>query len=185
MGAESPTTTSLFSIGYGDRPWEEFLKRLIQHGIAYVVDVRSRPASRQSEFNRTTLQALLERQDIRYIYLGDQLGGQPSDPDCYADDGKVDYARCREKAFFREGLARLMKANEGGHRTAIMCSELDPERCHRSKMIGEALRDAGVPIQHIDRDGSVATQMQVIARLTGGQQSFFGEEFRSRGQYMT
>jgi len=55
-----------------------------------------------------------------------------------------------------------------------MCSEGRPEQCHRSKMIGEALAAAGIPVRHIDEDGRVLTQQQVMDRLTGGQLDFFG-----------
>ena len=64
-----------------------------------------------------------------------------------------------------------------------MCSELDPERCHRSKLIGEALESRGISMSHIDRDGSLASQREVIDRLTGGQKLLFGDGFRSRKRY--
>ena len=39
-----------------------------------------------------------------------------------------------------------------------MCSEGRPEQCHRSKLIGEALAAAGIPVCHIDEDGGLLTQ---------------------------
>ena len=181
--SQASSSSSLFSIGYGDRPWSEFLARLKRHDIKYLVDVRSRPVSRQTEFNRRPLKALLAVEDIRYVFLGKQLGGMPVDSDCYVD-GKVDYEICRQKEFFREGLSRLTKAYSGGHRVVLMCSELDPERCHRSKMIGEALVDQDIEIQHIGRDGTIITHQQVIDKLTSKQASFsFHKGFRSEGRY--
>jgi uncharacterized protein (DUF488 family) len=98
-------------------------------------------------------------------------------------DGKVDYERCESKDFFKAGLARLVAAFTSGHAAAIMCSELDPERCHRSKLIGEALRKLSVPIQHIERDGSLSSQRDVIDRLTKGQGALFANGFTSRARY--
>lgn len=172
----------LTTIGYGDRPWNEFLDRLRAHRIRYLIDVRSQPRSRQPEFNGDALRVLLGQAGITYVFMGDALGGKPDDPSCYVD-GKVDYARCQARPVFSVGLERLMTALKGGHRVALMCSELDPERCHRSKLIGEALQRRNVPLLHIDRDGAEVTQQTVIGRLTGGQSALFGESFTSRGRY--
>jgi uncharacterized protein (DUF488 family) len=181
-GMPDGSVPNLLSIGYGDRPWADFLDRLQQHGVEFIVDVRSRPGSRQPEYNREAIEALLGKHGIRYVFMGDLLGGQPGDPDCYVD-GKVDYVRCESKGFFQDGLARIVAANASGRRVALMCSELDPERCHRSKLIGEALRRLNIPIWHIDRDGSLATHREVMTRLTGGQEPLFEQVWMSRGRY--
>lgn len=172
----------LTSIGYGDRPWPEFVDRLRRHNVRYVIDVRSQPRSRQPEFNADMLGLLLSKVGIRYVFMGDALGGKPDDPSCYVD-GKVDYARCEQRPAFRDGLARLRVAVTGGHRVALMCSELDPERCHRSKLIGEALAKDGLDLTHIDRGGALVSHRSVIARITGGQQAFSWETFTSVGRY--
>lgn len=173
---------TVLSIGYGDRPWDEFSHRLKAHDVQFLVDVRSRPGSRQPEFNREALEVLLGKIGVKYVFMGDTLGGQPDDPDCYID-GKVDYETVQSREFFQRGLSRLKAAAAGGHRVAMMCSELDPERCHRSKLIGAALEKEHIEVRHIDRDGSLATQEQVIARLTGGQTSLFELGMTSRGRY--
>lgn len=172
----------LMSIGYGDRPWEDFLKRLEMHKVQYLIDVRSRPGSRQPEFNREALEILLTKAGVKYIFMGDTLGGQPGDMSCYVD-GKVDYESVASKEFFQRGLERLGAASSGGHRVVLMCSELDPERCHRSKLIGVSLSKNRIQIQHINRDGSLSSQDQVIDRLTKGQSSLFDIGLTSRGRY--
>lgn len=172
----------LTSIGYGDRPWDEFVERLRRHDIQYLIDVRSQPRSRQPEFNGEALELLLSKIGVRYLFMGHALGGKPDDQSCYMD-GKVDYARCEQRPAFRSGLDRLRNAVSGGHRVAIMCSELDPERCHRSKLIGQALAKVGVELSHIDRDGERVSQKTVIERITGGQGALFGESFTSVGRY--
>jgi hypothetical protein len=65
-----------------------------------------------------------------------------------------------------------------------MCSEGRPEQCHRSKLIGEALALMGIPLSHIDEDGMLLSQAQVIDRLTHGQLDLFGQPaFTSRKRY--
>jgi uncharacterized protein (DUF488 family) len=176
--------TQLLTIGYGnDRAAEEFIALLRRYNIEYLVDVRSKPYSKyRPEFSKDALAAILTRAGFKYVFMGDSLGGLPSDPTCFVD-GKVSYAACREKEWFRAGLARLAKGVQDGRRIAIMCAELEPERCHRSKLVGEALRDLGVPIAHIDDDGELVPQERVMARLDGGQAQLFGSDLTSRKKY--
>lgn len=75
--ASEPQRRPLVSIGYGNQSFREFVGRLTKHNVRYVADVRSRPVSRQPEFNRRRLQMLLAESGIRYVYLGGELGGQP------------------------------------------------------------------------------------------------------------
>lgn len=59
-----------------------------------------------------------------------------------------------------------------------------PEQCHRSKLIGEALHAVAVPICHIDEDGKLLTELEVIERLTRGQMDLFGKSpFHSPKRY--
>jgi uncharacterized protein (DUF488 family) len=174
----------LHSIGYGARTLEDLVGTLREFGIGYVLDVRTSPYSKfKPEFGREALTAALEARGLRYVFMGDTLGGQPQDPACYTD-GKVDYAKVRAQGFFAQGLERLRKAHERRVRVALLCSEGRPEQCHRSKMIGEALAAAGLPIRHIDEDGRLLTQSEVMDRLTGGQLDLFGgPSLTSRKRY--
>jgi hypothetical protein len=169
---DEPAAPPIFSIGHGGRTLDDLIRLLAAHAVA---DVRSRPYSRhQPEFNREPLAAALQRHGLRYLFLGEQLGGRPDDPDCYRD-GKVDYERCRDRPAFRDGIARLRQAREQRRRVALLCSEGKPEECHRSKLIGQALADEGIAVAHLDEAGRLLTQQQVIDRLTGGQRTLFGD----------
>ena len=180
----SETRPPLFTIGYGSRSLDLLLATLKSNGIEFLLDVRSSPYSKfKPEFSKEVLQLRLERAGIRYLFMGDTLGGQPKDPACHTD-GKVDYDKVRVQPFFQEGIARLLKAFEQQRPVALMCSEGRPEQCHRSKLIGEALAGAGIPVCHIDEDGGRLTQTQVIDRLTKGQMDLFGQiPFTSRKRY--
>jgi uncharacterized protein (DUF488 family) len=179
---ESPV---LLTIGYGnERSAEEFVSLLHQYGVKYLVDVRSKPFSKfRPEFSKDGLAAILHRAGVKYVFMGDVLGGMPSDTSCYTD-GKVDYTKCRAKEWFQAGLARLQNGYQSGQRIAMMCAELEPERCHRSKLVGAALHDLNVTVGHIDEDGAVISQEGVMARLDGGQAQLFGVELTSRKRYL-
>jgi uncharacterized protein (DUF488 family) len=179
-GSQQP----LFTIGYGARSLDQFIATLKTNRIEYLIDVRTAPYSKfKPEFSQDLLRYHLEREGLRYLFMGDTLGGQPKDPACHTD-GKVDYDKVRAQPLFQQGIERLRKAFEQQHRAALMCSEGRPEQCHRSKLIGEALTAAGIPVCHIDEDGALLTQIQVIDRLTQGQMDLFGQaSFTSRKRY--
>ena len=166
----------LYTIGYGARDIDAFLATLRRYGITYLIDVRSSPYSRyKPDFARERLEEHVRRVGIRYVYMGDTLGGRPADPTCYDSEGKVDYERVAERGFFRAGLDRLAVAHAQGLAACLMCSEGKPENCHRTKLIGKALVARGLPMAHIDENDELITQDDVLLRLTGGQPSLFGD----------
>ena len=177
------TGHNISTIGYGARTPASIVEQLQSAGIRYVVDVRSSPFSRQQpEFSREPLQRLLADSGLKYVFMGDQLGGRPPDASCYTN-GRVDYEKCREQDFFRAGVRRLLDACDQGLPLCILCSEGRPVNCHRSKLIGVALEEDGVQVLHLLPDGGVCSQADVIRELTRGQQSMFGDHFLSRRAY--
>ena len=179
--------TPIYTIGYGARTIEELIALLKERQLDYLIDVRSRPYSRyKPEFSKEALEQRLIAQGIRYVFMGDTLGGQPSDPDCYMADGKVDYEKFEDKAFYQEGIGRLEQAWKQQLPIVLMCSEGKPESCHRSKLIGPTLVDMGIGVVHIDENGLLLSQEEVMLRVTGGQPSLFGPSFHqltSRKRY--
>jgi uncharacterized protein (DUF488 family) len=177
MNAPATDTSApapLYTIGYGGRTLAAFLTTLRAFQIAQLIDVRTAPYSKfQPEFSRDALDRQLDLAGIHYLFLGDCLGGQPADPACLTD-GKVDYIKVRARPFFRQGLDRLGRIALDPRRSALMCSEAKPEHCHRSKLIGEALAAAGIPVLHIDESGRLVSQHEVIHRITHGQLDLFG-----------
>lgn len=185
--ATSPTP--ILTFGYGKRSLDECLGLLREHAVEYVVDVRSAPYSRfKPEFSKDPLRAELKRHGIRYVFMGEELGGRPDDPTCYDEDGRVDYLACRGRPAFVAGIDRLRTATAGGHRVALMCSEGRPEDCHRTKLVADFLLEQGVPIAHIDERDRVCTHDEVLDRLRGNQLNLLGVDdpevlHKSRGQY--
>jgi len=166
----------IYTIGYGSRTMIAFVDLLIAANIDYLIDVRSKPfSSFKPDFSRANLEAELDRHSIRYVHMGDALGGLPKNPAVYTQDGKVDYSKVGEKEFYISGIERLTNALSQSFSVAIMCSEEKPERCHRSKLIGETLAGLGIEVIHIDEQGELLTQSEVMLRLTSGQMTMFDE----------
>lgn len=177
----------IYSIGHGNKTFDQLLTELKCFGIKFLIDVRTKPYSQYSpHFNRETLATALETSKIKYVYLGEYLGGLPADQSCYSD-GKVDYEKVSEKPFFQEGLKRLGTAHSKKLNVAIMCSESKPEDCHRSKLIGQELRKNDIPIIHILGVERTIDQDELLQELTKGMGpvDLFGNEvgFTSRNRY--
>ncbi|WHP41456.1 DUF488 domain-containing protein [Lysinibacillus capsici] len=173
----------IFTIGYGNRNIDEFLKLLIDNNIEFLIDVRTNPkGSYNEDYVKNNLIEHTKKIGIRYVYMGDALGGRPIEEECYTD-GKVDYKKVAEQGFYQKGISRLRTAYKKNLFVALMCSEQKPESCHRSKLIGQTLSEEGIDIVHIDEQGIIISQLEVIERITGGQLSLFEEGFTSRKKY--
>lgn len=167
------TKSPVYTIGYGNRTFDEFSQLLKLYKIKYIIDVRSKPFSKyHKEFCQDILVSLLKNIGVRYVFMGDTLGGHPQDESCYTD-GKVDYNKLKDTSVFKDGLKRLITAFEKNLCVALMCSESKPQHCHRSKLIGQELFKSNIAVMHIDELGKPVTQNDVVMRLTGGQESLF------------
>jgi uncharacterized protein (DUF488 family) len=160
--------TVIYSIGYGNRPWDQTLELLKRYACQFLIDVRSSPYSKFSpSYNRETIDTLCTSAAIRYVFMGDSLGGKPAgDSRLFDEEGKVDYVKVAKTERFQVGLKRLEAANQKGLVSFLMCSELKPEMCHRCKLLGMALAQVGIEVVHIDEKGAEVSQEQAISRLT-------------------
>ena len=185
MPAVPPDRIPIYTIGYGSRSIEDTIAVLHEYEIEYLIDIRSAPYSRyKPEFSREPLEAALLAAGIRYVFMGDALGGRPDDLDCYDADGKVNYEKVMAKDFYRAGIGRIVTAFEKQQRVVLMCSEGKPQDCHRSKLIGESLDHAGIPIVHIDEGGQTKSQSHVMAIVNPQPSLFEGfETHTSRKRY--
>jgi uncharacterized protein (DUF488 family) len=175
----SPAPLSFFTVGHSSHPAEHFLALLAQHRIAVVVDTRSSPYSRYTpHFDRESLKPLLASASIRYLFLGDVVGGRPREESCYDSDGRVLYSRVAELPSFREAIERLERG-ACDHRIALLCAEEDPAHCHRRLLVSRVLIERGATIQHIRGDGALQTDDEITARsgkpLAGQQPALFAE----------
>lgn len=176
------TEPAILTIGYGHREIAAFIDLLHEHDVQFLGDVRSRPNSRfNPDFSADRLKTHLEHAGITYVFLGDTLGGDPGTLDVRTSTTSgdeaayiVDYSKLREQPFFERGMQRLRKAWATDSRLVLMCSEARPEQCHRARLIGTALEDEQIPVLHIDENGDVQTQQQIMIRVDKGQSTLPG-----------
>lgn len=183
MPSSDSSSPPIYTVGHGAASLDQFVEVLRRYGIAYLIDVRSKPYSRhRPEFNREQLERHLHELHIRYVFMGDLLGGLPDDPACYTA-GRVDYEKVRAQPFHRRGLERLRTAWEQRLPVALMCACGKPERCHRSKLIGISLEREGLPVVHLDDRGTAFDHHTVMALLNGNP-DLFGQIQEAAGSRM-
>jgi len=154
---------AIFTAGFSDLPLATFLNNLRMHGVQVLADVRSRPCSRRApQFAKARLAAAAGEAQLRYLYLGRELGGLPRDAGLYDADGFVRYDRIAATPAFQAGVRRLLDELEQGWRIALCCGEADPRRCHRRLLIGRVLREHGVGMAHILTDGGLVAESELL-----------------------
>jgi len=152
LTARRRSPTVVLTVGHSTRSQEDFIALLQAHAVKRLVDVRSIPRSRHNpQFNRDRIASALRRAGISYLHVKD-LGGlrhpRSDSPNTAWRNasfrGFADYMQTRK---FAAGLRKLMKIAKM-KRTAIMCAEAVPWRCHRS-LIADALLAHGYRVEEI------------------------------------
>jgi uncharacterized protein (DUF488 family) len=176
MSKVMTTPATVWTVGHSNHEFEHLVQLLRAERIEFVVDVRSYPYSRYSpQFNREALEASIAGRGMRYLFLGEQLGGRPTDEEHYDVDGHALYGPMSEQQPFKDAVQRVIDG-ANGHRLALLCSEADPRHCHRRLLVGKVLTEQGVALRHILSDGSVHTEPVVALSPDHVQCSLLGEE---------
>ncbi|MBU6458338.1 MAG: DUF488 domain-containing protein [Bradyrhizobium sp.] len=143
---------AVFTIGHSTLKLEELIAWLEVYGIESLADIRTVPRSRHNpQFNANSLAAALGARGIDYVPL-QALGGlrhpRKDSPNAgwrnKSFRGYADYMQTDE---FANGLHDLIELSRHS-RTAIMCAEAVPWRCHRS-LVADALSVRLIPVIEI------------------------------------
>lgn len=150
----------LLTVGHSDHEPEIFLALLRGAEVGQLIDVRRYPGSRRHpHFSRDALRHWLPEGRVAYRFAGDDLGGMrtaaaDSPHEALRGDPTQAYADHMLTEEFRRALHRVV-VTAGGRRTAVMCAEASPDRCHRRFLADavELLHD--VPVLHLGPDGAL------------------------------
>jgi uncharacterized protein (DUF488 family) len=143
---------TIWTIGHSTRSIEEFFALLTAHEIRCLVDVRRFPASRRHpHFHADVLRASLAEAGIDYehrVALGGRRSARPDSTNLgWRTAGFRGYADHMQTGEFQRALEELM-AYGTKQKTAVMCAEAVPWRCHR-QLIADALVARGWTVRHI------------------------------------
>jgi uncharacterized protein (DUF488 family) len=157
----------IYTVGHADHEMATFIDLLRRHAVSLVVDVRSQPYSQwASQFNRELLAHDLDEAGVAYRFMGDALGGRPTDPTLY-DTGRErpDYGRVAQSPAYRAGIDRLLDLAHADC-VAVMCGEGDHRQCHRHLLIAQTLLRRGVRVLHIQPDGATVEGEEIARQLS-------------------
>ncbi|MED5814068.1 DUF488 domain-containing protein [Mycolicibacterium sp. 050232] len=143
---------TVFTIGHSTLPIERFTALLHDYRVEQLADIRTIPRSRHNpQFNSDSLAESLPQQGIDYLAmpgLGGLRQARPDSPNTgWRNKSFRGYADYMQTAEFQHALELLMQASRK-MRTAIMCAEAVPWRCHRS-LVADALTVRGIPVVEI------------------------------------
>ena len=128
----------IYTIGHSNRELTTLMKILSKYDVKVILDVRRFPTSRKYPwFNKENLEKRLGEMGIKYIWLGDSLGG-------YRKGGYNEYMKTEEYGI---GIKKLINI-ASSKTSAIMCSEKLWFRCHR-RFISDTLVEKGFEVIHI------------------------------------
>ncbi len=152
ISTQAKSTITIFTIGFAGKNAKEFFEKLQHAGVKRLVDVRLNNVSQLAGFTK--------RQDIEYFlqtiagigYVHDQELAPTQD---ILDDYKQ--KRINWQEYERRFLQMLQDRapiehlkREDFDRTCLLCSEAQPEKCHR-RLTAEYLQQCwgGVEIKHL------------------------------------
>ena len=167
----------IYTIGHLNRKLEDFMRLLKKFKIELLYDVRSFPTSKVApHFSKDLLSKTLAEAGIKYLWdrrLGGyrKFGKDVKDigiATCFKSEGFRAYATylvlCEEALKAVEKLSLLA----GKLRTAIMCSERLPWRCHR-KILSDTMIARGFKVIHIINESwQVQHKLSRCAQIING-----------------
>jgi uncharacterized protein (DUF488 family) len=126
-------------------------------------------------FAKAALEASLPSRGVAYEHMPELGGHRSARPDSinmgWRNASFRGFADYMQEGAFRDALDAL-ETRARDRRTAIMCAEAVPWRCHRS-LISDALTVRGIEVRHItDRSSPSSHTVTPFARVENGRISY-------------
>jgi uncharacterized protein (DUF488 family) len=142
----------IYTLGHSTHPADKFVRILRAHGIELVADIRTIPRSRRNpQYDQNALKRLLANEGVEYFHFAGLGGLRHARKDSLNTGwkntsfrGYADYMQTPE---FAQAVEELL-ATAATKKTALLCAEAVPWRCHRS-LVGDALLVRGVEVEDI------------------------------------
>lgn len=144
-----------YTIGHSTRKLEEFIEIIKRYGIDCIMDVRENPYANNDyskAFDREILEEKVKQSGVNYIYMGKELGSKKYE---------LNLDMVIEDELFKKGIRKIVEGIKRGHNIALLCSERNPFNCHRSILLGYALKNNGVKMEHIIDEDNSKTQRRI------------------------
>ena len=161
---------TVHTVGHSTRTSDAFAALLDTHQIELVIDVRRWPASgRYPHFNREALAQSLAQKGIDYLWRQDLGGFRKAAAESPNTAWRVATFRAYADFMLTPEFEKIIKELEpisANHRSAIMCAEAVPWRCHR-QLLADAFLVRGWSVRHIMDDGCHEHKLPPFAQTEG------------------
>ena len=168
----------IYTIGHSTRSLDEFVRLLRHEGVTRLCDIRRFPGSqRYPHFSREAMSKSLPDAGITYLHLEDLGGRRKASGDspntALRNEQFRAYADHMTSPEFRAAVETLLDSDQ---RTAYMCAEAVPWRCHRNLLSDELVR-RGLTVVHIIGEGQRQKHvMSEDAQIVGDRLVYSGPE---------
>ncbi len=162
----------IYTIGHSSHDLSTFFSRLNHYNINEIIDIRRSPRSTHfPHFNDEQLkQECLSRSSFRYSFYGDILGGRRRRRkslgnlnNALLDSDSHAYADHMQRIEFQQTINQLVSLSSS---LVLLCSENNPEQCHRSLLADYLILVHHIHVIHILFNGDTRDhQLNPLARL--------------------
>ena len=172
--------SQVWTVGHSNHPIEKFLGILRAHAIERVIDVRRFPVSRRwQHFDAENLATTLPAAGIDYVGMPELGGRRKPRPDSPHTAWRVDqfrgYADFMDTPEFEASIEQAT-AHASERRSALLCAEALPWRCHRS-LLADAFLARGWDVREIlNEKDARPRKLTAFARLEGSRVIYDGGE---------
>ena len=145
-------TQTVHTIGTQGMNDEEFIRRLQQHKVDAVIDIRLRNEGRFYKFaSGKHINALVEAYGIAYVHEV-RFAPTPQMLDRFKTDNDWPaYEQAYHRLMLERDMAGIWQKVAGQFsRPCLLCAEKSPERCHRRLLAERMSKEFRVPIVHIE-----------------------------------
>jgi uncharacterized protein (DUF488 family) len=139
--------TQCYSVGYGNRSFDNFVQMLGENEITNLIDIRRYPQSTFNDFNKESLERSLPLNNVIYTHC-EGIGGM-------RDSTYIEYMGTGEfRNSFAQLLAYIKNVHEKGGKVVLMCAEKNPKDCHR-RYLAQHLEQSGIEVIHLTEPGQM------------------------------
>ena len=147
----SNTSSVLYTLGYEGISIERYMTKLMEKGVAMLVDVRHNPFSMKYGFSQKNLRYIAEECKIKYLHIP-SLGIKGSDRRNLKS--RADYSRlfAAYRGFLagkETELSHIQNVLKKYKRVTLTCFEKDHTYCHRHSLAEVIQSRSSVTVEHL------------------------------------
>lgn len=137
-----------YTIGYGNRTFEDFIYILYYNKITHLIDIRHYPNSWQEIFDKENLKEILPKYGISYAHCSGVGGIREGMYTEYMGTEQFNNSFVQLIAYIKEVYASYGNV-------VLMCAEKNPKECHRLYLARHLEESTEIKVIHLTEAGQM------------------------------